>query len=298
MMINGSLVMGIAIPFRKPRGRNTFSLGREKTLPLVKDEDGSWRAADEREFESGHDFMPLEVIRQDNADKSGWSKYRFRKPIYTPQADDMHDHPMADGWYTSHWQKEPNYWSSQFRAALSEGMTEVETQLQGKSVDLVLVTEGGIAKGTSTSGTDLDTRCIILGDSPSDFENAYLTTSPIFADKIAALPFAIKKGEGMWFSYFERSTGKRYFSDSPGIYSVSNHEQLFEGNFVLQVSANEKLGITKFAGFQPHESTPHADEFVSLDIASGEVFKLEGEELERYKQLSKSYAGFADLEVW
>jgi hypothetical protein len=96
----------------KERLKKFMSVDGGVSLALTKDRSGVWKAVDYDQIDLQTDeFKPLEVIRQDNDDKGGQSKYRFRMPTYTRNPDDLHDVKVSDGWYTSDWVREPNYWS-------------------------------------------------------------------------------------------------------------------------------------------------------------------------------------------
>jgi hypothetical protein len=51
----------------------------------------------------------------------------------------------------------------QIRNALVSGLVVAEQLLAERGNKITLATEGGVFKGTSTAGTDIDTECFIMG---------------------------------------------------------------------------------------------------------------------------------------
>lgn len=277
----------------KDRVEQSFSLDRNVTMAVIKDEEGEWRVVDEREYGSNEDFAPLEIIRQDNADKAGDKKYRFRSTAYTRHQDELHDKEVADGWYTSDWIDEPTYWAKQIRHTLVNGLAAIAEQLDGSGIDLALITEGGVLKGTSTAGTDLDTTCLVLADSETDFDTAYEALAPTFKNELGKLPFNLKNDEGVGSYFMNRTTGRIYFrNSSSGEYMESDWDMLFDGNYIFEIRKHEKgVGVTTQRGFLPFKKpkTVGTDDraYASINIATGNVSELSGDALESYKAAVK-----------
>jgi hypothetical protein len=133
----------------------------------------------------------IEMTRQDNPDKHGWNKYRFREGNTLP------------------WEQEPNYWSSVLRDMIADTARETQDQIP-VDTDIVFVTEGGIYKGTSTANTDLDTSCYIFCDSPDDFEASFQAVNKVSTEAIGNLPFQVK-GSAIGYTFYSRSTNTFYW---------------------------------------------------------------------------------------
>lgn len=226
------------------RVETVTSLNHETSLPLVKDKSGAWRVADAREYEQGEDFTPLEVLRVDNVDKGGWNKYRFRAPTYTHTPNAEYSKQVADGWYTSEWYQDPNYWSAQVRDAIAHAAHEIGEQLVNTDTSVMFVTEGGVFKGASTAGTDLDTECRIVCSSPVSFEQAYQVVSQELAIRGKDVPFHLK-GEGMSgirSVFYDRSSGRCFYRDDAGEYR-SFHAETIEGGVMTDPLGKHEKGV-------------------------------------------------------
>jgi hypothetical protein len=112
-------------------------------------------------------------------------------------------------------------------------------QLAGTNTDVVLVTEGGVFKGTSTAGTDLDTTYNVICDSPADFEHAYQMASKAFDTSMRQLPFSTKK-PGLSVGFYDRTTEKTYHRTETGGYKAHTDGSLENGKIVKTVRHHEK----------------------------------------------------------
>lgn len=224
------------------RAEEVTSINAERSLPLIKDESGQWRTVGDQEYSGVDDFKPLEVLRQDNADKGGYNKYRFRQPTYTRTPDTIHAKQTREGWYTSDWYQDPNYWSAQIREALVSTAASVNEQLAGTNASAMFVTEGGVFKGTATEWTDVDTNCWISCESPDLFEDAYQKVSPQLTECLDSLPFKTKRGKGsdIWPTFFDRTTGREYYRKDNGEFAVLKDNGIVDGKFVTQLRRHEK----------------------------------------------------------
>lgn len=260
------------------RFKAVSSVNKETALALVRSE-GEWKVADAREYSQAEDFVPLEALRQDNADKSGWSKYRFRAPTYTRQRTDAHHKEVADGWYASEWHEEPNYWSAQVRETLAVAAREIGEQLKGSSASVVFVAEGGVFKGTATAGTDLDTDCKIICDSKEEFEQTYQVVSRDLSDRVDALPFGVKKTDtpSISISFYDRSSGIAYYRDGDGVYRGLRTDALEDGEVVDEVVRRHEKGVFVATPQQvtlfrkPKELDNKGEVGTAISIDSGEV---------------------------
>lgn len=277
----------------KDRITGLVSLDREQSLAVVNSETG-WRVADGREYDGLQDFSPLEIIRQDNPDKSGWNKYRFRQADYTRQQDELHSQQVADGWFASNWIDQPNYWSGRIRNVLTEVAAEAAGRLQITGTDMIMITEGGVLKGTSTSGTDIDTSCIVIGDLSTSFGNAQKILQDVFIEKKDSLPFHLKKDQNLDPVFCDRSTGQTYnYNPKTGNYWAYSSNRLQEGRYVFNIRTNEKgIGLTGSEGFKtykkPAGQDPNLPVYVSVDVASGSVHLMTSQEVDAYSKLQAS----------
>lgn len=285
----------------KSRLVETMSVENEITIPLVKGNDGHWRVVDENELNSGADFRPLEVIRQDNDDKGGWNKYRFRQPIYTRTKDETHTHEVAEGWYTSEWYTEPNYWSTELRHMLVGAAQAIDDELRALNAHTVMTTEGGIFKGTSTEGTDTDTGCIISCSTPADFDQAFIAADKIFGTSFKNLPFSTKN-DGVSLRFFDRSKGQLYSRFDSGEYVASSYGEIFEGEYVFRIRKNEKgIGVTTSTGFYPYRKSGLTENdgaiHVSVNLETGATKQLSEAEVIEYKVMQEETRK-AERERW
>lgn len=265
-----------------------MSVDTETALALFRGEDGHWAVLDTVDIGERSDINPLEVIRQDNDDKGGWNKYRFRQPVYVRSKDEAHPREAADGWYTSEWYAEPNYWSAELRNMFVTAVEDIDDRLEEIGAHAVMVTNGGILKGTSTAETDTDTECIVVCSSIDDFTQADKMTAGIFEVSFAGLPFSTKES-GIGFRFFDKSEGKIYFHRSEGEYSASTFGEIFKGGYIFRVGKNEKgVGITTRHGFSPYRKPKvDGDMYVSIDLESGNVTQLNDQELAEYTSAQK-----------
>ncbi|TXG78131.1 hypothetical protein E6P97_00325 [Patescibacteria group bacterium] len=268
--------------------KRKMSIDSETVLALVKAEDGQWVALEKADVGEPDKISPLEVIRQDNDDKEGWNKYRFRQPVYVRSKDEAHPREVADGWYASEWHMDPNYWSAELRNMLVTTAEDIDDRLEGIGAHVVMITEGGILKGTSTTETDMDTECIVVCDSTEDFVRAGKVAATVFAASFAGLPFPTKHGE-ISPRFFDRSDGKIYFCREEGEYSASKFGEIFKGRYVFGVRKNEKgVGVTTSRGFSPHRKSKEADVMhIFVDLESGGVAQLSNQELKEYESAQK-----------
>lgn len=262
------------------RAAEVTSVDREVSLPLVKDESGVWRVANNKEYGNTKDFKPLEVLRQDNADKRGYGKYRFRQPTYTRTPDALHAKKVANEWYTSEWYQDPNYWSAQVRGALAATAATANMELADIDASVMFVTEGGVFKGTATEGTDMDTSCWVSCNSPADFAEAHERITRQLADCLDSIPFDTKRGSGLEItpSLFDRSTGQQYHRNDNGEFKVLKSVNVIDDNFVTRVRQHEKgvmvttaEGMTLFRKPKTHDNKN--DVYISI-TPSGAVQQI------------------------
>jgi hypothetical protein len=256
------------------RASKVTSVDHEQPLSLIKDDDTGWRLAGS-EYDAQDDFAPLEVIRQDNADKRGWGKYRFRQPMYTRQPDEVHTKQVEEGWYTSDWYKEPNYWSASIREAMHSSAVDAESQLGALDASVVFVTEGGVFKGTATAETDLDTKCIVTCRSVTDFAEVYDIMDGHIARNMSTVPFKTKRDD-MQHAYFDRATGIYYERNQEGVFKVSEATHLKDDLFIDSVRQHEKGLLVTTANTstlfrEPVEYDSKADAYVSINVRTGRV---------------------------
>lgn len=252
------------------RATEVTSIDREVSLPLLKDESGNWRVVGNQEYDNIADFKPLEVLRQDNTDKAGYGKYRFRQPIYTRSPDAMHAKEVGDGWYTSEWYQDPNYWSAQIRDVLNATVAHISRQVEQMGASVTFVTEGGVFKGTATEGTDVDTSCLVSCNSPADFAEAYEGITSQLNDCLGAIPFDVKRGPGFDITptFFDKSTGQQYYRNDSGEFKVLNNTGTVDGNLITQVRRHEKgVMITTADGITLFRKPKSYDNKSSVDIS-------------------------------
>lgn len=149
----------------------------------------------------------LEFIRKDAQDKADWRKYRVRK---------------VDSKDSQSWEKSPNYWSKELRDMLIDISTTAEEQ----ELNIMLVSEGGIYKGTSTAGTDLDTHCFIFcAEEERDQVRAEL--EKIYTQRQSRLPFKVSDQAHLWYSGEDENTREVSFElrrPEKGITIIKNGE--------------------------------------------------------------------------
>jgi len=272
----------------KNRVRELMSISSGQSIALVKDEDGAWKAID-YEYNKSEDFTPLEVTRQDNDDKGGKNKYRFRKPIYTRSQSSTHSKQVAEGWYTSEWHDEPSYWSGELRALLTDVVADTAQSLDETNSSLVFISEGGIFKGTSTAETDIDTACFISCDSVSKFDGVFETVTNSFNQRLEDVPFATKD-DPIRPRFYDRTTKTLYHRHEDGSYTEADYEKLVDGGSVVQTIRKNEKGlaiVTRRNGLNLHSKSEQAWDEASIDVAinleTGEAVRLSDEDLERLK---------------
>lgn len=259
------------------RTKAVSSVDSETALPLVKNEAGAWKVADAQEYGQADSFTALEVLRQDNADKVGWNKYRFRTSTYTRRQDTLHTKQVAEDWYTSEWYKEPNYWSATIRDVIAGAAKDINERLTGSNTSITFITEGGVFKGTSTAGTDIDTHCNIVCDSKAQFDKAYQSVRSSLLDRAASIPFSLK-GEGIldiFPVFYDRSSGDGFRRTEGGEYEVFKEDAISSGEIVERVRKTEKGILVTAPGTVALFNKPSAfdkrEVYVAVSDSSGVI---------------------------
>ena len=174
----------------EPLIRDVCSLSAGTPLAFVKSPQGQWSYLD-KPSQLGEAVSVLELIRQDNEDKCGEKKYRVRQTDYTAVTASE-----TLRWESSSWAEAPSYWAEQLRSALLNGTTRFNEEHTG-SAHIVCAAVGGVAKGTSTSGTDIDTTAYIVC-SEANAQDCYSRALEIFDEELRGLPFKIQNGANIW----------------------------------------------------------------------------------------------------
>jgi len=217
-----------------------MSIDGDRSLALIKSGDGSWETVGPDQYDAADDFSPLEITRQDNDDKAGKNKYRFRSPIYTRNRDIRHQKQVGDGWYTSEWHEDPSFWSTQLRNMLLLTASDVAEDLGVSGSTMIFITEGGVLKGTSTIGTDIDTSCIISCDSKDKFSNVNEIVRQAFGKRLREVQFYVKES-GVRPIFFDSSSHEMYWrSDDGRFVNAKNTEVTETGSIHRSVRMHEK----------------------------------------------------------
>jgi hypothetical protein len=253
------------------RASEVSSVGKEVALAVIKNESGEWVTVGAQQYNQTKDFTPLEVMRQDNVDKAGWNKYRIRAPKYTRHSDDMYNKPVGDGWYTSEWYKDPNYWSATIRSAILDAAGNIDEKLAGTNMAAIFSTEGGVFKGTATPGTDLDTVCRVVCDSSADFEKAHAVISQNLTSNVDTLPFPTKGEDiaAITITYIDRTSGESFYrQDSNGEYHSFGTRDFEDEQLYQTVRKHEKgMMVIAHGNVMLYRKPPDLDDKETVTIA-------------------------------
>lgn len=208
------------------------SMDTNRAIPLILDPDGFivW----DQSTATGQSQQVMEWIRQDNADKFGANKYRVRSTTYTR---------TDSGWASTDWIDQPNYWATELRERLQYVSEELHQKFP--DFDVILVTEGGVFKGTVTPGTDIDTACYVVGN-VADFPEVSRQLEQSYASMVNSLPFPVKEVERFRPRYKDRASGKEYWERSPGEFVEDSMPEYIDGTIRYVVRQNEQ-GILVFS---------------------------------------------------
>jgi hypothetical protein len=268
--------------------KSLMSMSNGQSLALVRAADGGWQVLDTSDVSGEGELLPLEVTRQDNDDKGGKYKYRFRKPTYSRIQSAKQQKRAQDGFFTTEWYEEPSYWAEELRSVIREVATHSEESFKENNTHIVLVSEGGIFKGTSTALSDIDTYCFISCDSEDKFEEAYKVVTKSFEDRMDKLQFSTKD-EGLRSVFFDSSTHSFYSRNEDGTYSVISYFDRVGDNSVLYSIRNKETGIavTTSNGMLLCPKANYVDGEKSVDVAvdlnTGEVVALPEEKVQEIK---------------
>lgn len=226
--------------------REYSSVVYETALPLVKKEDGSWLVAEPDFFKNVQQdaISVLEVMRQDNQDKSGSNKYRFRQAEYVRNQDQEHPKGTRFSWSTTHWYDEPNFWAGHLRGALVNFSGEVKKRFANQEVSVVTISMGGIAKGTATRETDIDTVCYIFYKDSQLLAELPGRIQGVFAEQLTQLPFPIKEGEGLTLRFVNADTKEVVYEAGDGQFvPVGQTERVDAENRIRYDISSSEIGV-------------------------------------------------------
>lgn len=201
----------------------------------------------------------LQVVRQDNKDKWGAGKYRSRE--------------IDKSELGATWVDKPSYWSEKLRSALQSISTHISISFPKSKI--LFISEGGIYKGTATSGTDIDTEVYIYGINSKELGEIYKELERVFYQEISKLGFNIKSGEKLRYRFYSLENGQ--------VLSMNDDQEFEPAKFSFTKFGNppevrirkKEKGLYVLSGDQTklHSKSisSEGDEFLVISLATGDV---------------------------